>query len=234
MPNTATNLIDAAKGPKVERPCDECGSTTKIPERFADGWPVRCDDCDGTAQAMKELHRESCSHDPTELIEKSGIYLTPEVEIPTPLDKFIENDRLGFYLYGAPDNGKSWMINELVRRWCTRRRTPALYVTEGAFLDALYDFDTRMNSIYRFKHVPLLVVDDLGSYKQSDWTGGTVGDVLDFRHYPRHKRKTVLVSNFHPDELKELKQFNDERTFRRITAIAKTATRVRHWKERTQ
>lgn len=49
--------------------------------------------------------------------------------------------------------------------------------------------------------VDLLVIDDLGSEKASDWTAEQLGIVVDERY--RRQRPTVVTSNLSPDRLRE-------------------------------
>jgi DNA replication protein DnaC len=131
----------------------------------------------------------------------------------------------GMYLTGAPGSGKSLIacviLNELIFRYNIR----CLYAKISKdFLSALKDtyqkdseFHGQERSIEQeFADVDVLVVDDFGVQKESEWANAKLYDLIDSR-YEREKI-TLLTSNL---PLKDWKDKGLGRVYSRLTEMTK-------------
>lgn len=141
------------------------------------------------------------------------------------------SDRCAAYLYGPPGTGKSQQACELLRAYLSRRldryapfdadrfgwEAPplpsAVRVSEPGMLRSL-----RPNGgaeLERYTDADLLVIDDLGVAKTSEWAAEKIWEVLDARW--SKSRRTVITSNVTPTELMaDPSNGYDERILRRI------------------
>jgi len=105
-------------------------------------------------------------------------------------------------LIGPVDIGKSHLAVAICRRWLDRGK-PAYYVLVPLMLEnlrACYEgrvsFDREFNFLL---NVPLLVMDDLGSQKPSEWAMEKLMQIVDYRYM--HKLSLVVTSNYTPANL---------------------------------
>jgi DNA replication protein DnaC len=105
------------------------------------------------------------------------------------------------YLYGPVGRGKS----SLAVACAAELRQVALYVLVSRMLmrlRATYDGDGREREVLEsLFSVPVLILDDLGKERRSDWALEKLFQVIDER-WANHKR-TVITSNFDIDTLEE-------------------------------
>lgn len=137
------------------------------------------------------------------------------------LKNWDENRELGrsLYLSGDVGTGKTHLavavMNELIRK----RRVPSLFVTVPELLDNLRgaymvpgrDLDEWMEAV---KNADLLVLDDLGSEKPTDWVRERIFVIVNHRY--REALPTIFTSNIGP---KDLGAKLGERTASRIIAM---------------
>jgi len=113
--------------------------------------------------------------------------------------------------FGAPGSGKTYLGTSMLRAMLEgglyMELTPSgafdlrcRYACERDFLAALRaDFDGGRSYARDVQDMPLLVFDDLGSSRLTDWGRGEVAGLLEDRH--AHELPTVITSNLSPDEL---------------------------------
>lgn len=107
-------------------------------------------------------------------------------------------------LASGVDRGKSHLAIAICRAWLASGRT-AKYAFVPLLLDELragfnLDGDNSYNSRLNFyMKVSLLVLDDLGAGKQTDWAIEKLESIVDYRYI--HGLVTVITTNCQPKEL---------------------------------
>jgi DNA replication protein DnaC len=118
-------------------------------------------------------------------------------------------------LFGPTGVGKTWEAFGAVRGAVTPRRMPSgderhghawtpdrwQYVTYSGLNDELRPRDNgkHRDVMDTYQRVPLLLVDDLGAGKVTDWTADTTYRLIDSRW--AHCRPTIFTTNLPPAEL---------------------------------
>lgn len=98
----------------------------------------------------------------------------------------------GFIFSGDIGTGKSLVAaaiaNELVKRW-----ERVLFLTVTQFQAKMRDFDSAAETIRDLKSCALLVLDDFGQEKTTEWAASQLFDVVDDRC--QNKRPLILTTN---------------------------------------
>lgn len=127
------------------------------------------------------------------------------LELARRLRVWIETD-WWLYLYGGIGRGKSGLAVALLRELIEQGRSGVFVVvpdmlarirrTYGSREDAEADEATIMGSLY---DADVLVLDDLGSERVTDWVQEKLFQVIGHRH--DHRKRTILTSNLDPAQL---------------------------------
>jgi DNA replication protein DnaC len=201
----------------VMRPCKYCGGEARFPEGlfgnsvFAN-IPAICDDCEKKDRVR--IASEMLRTDPAELFERSGAPNCPPCQLHYQLGNFVNDDKRGVFVFGAPGTYKTSSAAQMVRAWSKQRGVPSVYTRERAYFEACWDNDRA--TVDRLRKAPLLIIDDLGTDHESDWSAGLFYDLVDCRY--QSNKKTVWISNLPIGQLAGFKHF-DGRVIRRIAEM---------------
>lgn len=149
------------------------------------------------------------------ILESRGVpsnFLQSKLERPETLD---ENS--GYFLYGPCGVGKSHRAVAIMREIIIRKSRAvrmediirgiydAWFVPSTSLLlriKSTFSQDSQENEselVNRISSYDLLVLDDLGTEKVTDWTLQTMYEIIDSRS--RQKKQTIITSNFTLDEI---------------------------------
>ncbi|MCA1718770.1 MAG: ATP-binding protein [Actinobacteria bacterium] len=125
----------------------------------------------------------------------------------------------GLYFCGGVGTGKTHLAVAVMNEIMARKRVPSLFVTVPEFLDNLReaymipgrDLDEWMDTV---KNADLLVLDDLGSERPTEWVRERLFVIVNHRY--REALPTLFTSNIGP---KDLASQLGERTASRIIAM---------------
>lgn len=116
----------------------------------------------------------------------------------------------GLLLWGNTGNGKTFaaacIANELIDRGI-----PAMITSFPRILNAGYD---KQEIIEQVRYYPLLVIDDLGAERSSEYAMETVYTVIDERY--KSKKPLIVTTNLTLDELCKPKNMDYQRIYDRV------------------
>ena len=105
------------------------------------------------------------------------------------------------YFYGSKGTGKT-MLSCVITNEIARRGKVVLFSSVPdlmADIRASFKSDNTEEVINSVKNAPILVLDDLGAERATEWVGEQIFAIINARY--ADKRKTIITSNFAPDEL---------------------------------
>jgi DNA replication protein DnaC len=105
------------------------------------------------------------------------------------------------YLYGPPGAGKSHLAAAIAND-CATNGIPVAYASTPdllAYVRRGMDDNSADARFVSLQQVEMLILDDMGSEKSSEWTVETLFRLIDERS--KHNRATVITSNMHYDAL---------------------------------
>lgn len=130
--------------------------------------------------------------------------------------KKMKEENIGLLIYGEPGNGKTYtaaaIANELLNKLI-----PVVCVSINALLDRIKETynkwgtegeDTILKSL---ENADLLIIDDLGTEQNTDWTRTKIYNILDSRY--RNGLPLIITTNL---PLTELQNRYEKRTYDRI------------------
>lgn len=113
--------------------------------------------------------------------------------------------KVGAYLYGEPGTGKTFLASLIAQEFLRQGKT-VLFAKVPSLLD---DIKATFNGsgkepemLDKLRETKLVVLDDFGMEKSTQWTGSTLCKILDMR-YDNPEGITIITSNMSPKELAE-------------------------------
>jgi len=106
-------------------------------------------------------------------------------------------------LWGIPGNGKTHLLAAAFNALLAAGKVPC-YTVVPLLLDHIragYDSGDYGERFQVVMQAPILLLDDLGAQKRSDWSDEALFKLLDYRY--RYELPTAVGSNLPPDELEE-------------------------------
>lgn len=107
--------------------------------------------------------------------------------------------RNGFTILGHHGSGKTWEAMAIARQLLVDDRVPVQVATSSELLDLLRPGGS--GDIGQFKVAPVLVLDDLGAEKVTDWVDEQLYTIAGFR--ASRNLPMVITSNLEPAEIKK-------------------------------
>jgi DNA replication protein DnaC len=115
------------------------------------------------------------------------------------LERYRTGDRRGFTVLGDHGSGKTWEAMALARALLVEDRIPVQTVTAPELLELLRPGGS--GDIGQFKVAPVLVLDDLGTEKVTDWVDEQLYTIAGFR--ASRNLPMIITSNLEPDQIKK-------------------------------
>lgn len=140
-------------------------------------------------------------------------------------DKFNRETTRGFMFYGKAGSGKTHLAVAIARRVIEKKQIQVRFVRVVDLLSEIrktfdenesYRTENESDLIKNYTAVPLLVVDDLGSEKTTDWVRQILYQIIDERWI--EQKPIIVTSNLKP---KELEARFEERIASRIAALCR-------------
>lgn len=131
-------------------------------------------------------------------VYRSAVARKPETA--TWLANYRAGKRGGYVILGDPGTGKTWEAMALARELLTVDHVPVTVVTAPELMAALRPSADDMADVGQFQVAPVLVLDDLGTEKLSDWVAEQLYLVASYR--AARQLPIIVTSNLTPDEIK--------------------------------
>lgn len=132
-----------------------------------------------------------------------------------------QSGRVSLLLWGPYGTGKTGLAVSAMREMSRDQQMPALFLTTPDLLDRIRSTYSRESSesekdlVQAVKDIDLLVLDDLGAERPSDWVREKLFTIINHRH--DECMPTIFTSNLAP---KELAEHLGERTAWRIVEMS--------------
>lgn len=108
----------------------------------------------------------------------------------------------GLYLHGSFGSGKTFIISAMLNELAKKRFFTEIVYFPTLLRDLKSDFDSLQDTINYLEKVDILLIDDLGAEKVTEWSRDEIlGTILQER-MTNHK-VTFITSNFNINELEE-------------------------------
>ena len=115
------------------------------------------------------------------------------------LARYGDGDMINLAVLGPARVGKSWEAAAIARALLLDHRVPATFEEVPTMLDRLRPNADGASDIGQYQSTPVLIMDDLGAEKPSEWTDERLYQVADFR--AKRNLPTIVTSNLAPQEL---------------------------------
>lgn len=107
--------------------------------------------------------------------------------------------RRNLVIVGANRVGKTWEANAVARILLTEDRLPVTVVEAPTMIEALRPNRDGASDMGQFQLAPVLVVDDLGAEKITQWSGEQVYQLVNYRSV--HRLPTIYTTNLSSAEI---------------------------------
>lgn len=105
----------------------------------------------------------------------------------------------GLIFMGRAGTGKTHLAAAIINHLVHKKCIPAMFVTAVELFGLLRDFDNQGERLRRIKSVPLLVLDDLGKEKITDWNREKLFEIINARY--EDYLPIIITTNDTPAEL---------------------------------
>lgn len=114
-------------------------------------------------------------------------------------ESLFRDKRNGLLIFGGIGSGKTHLAAAIANQMIDRG-IPSLFATFSSHLEHIreeFDHTGQKKYLSMMKNTPMLVIDDLGKEKRSDWTQQVLYDVINYRY--EHLLPIIITSNFDAD-----------------------------------
>ena len=152
----------------------------------------------------------------------------------------MKKESVGLLLYGSPGNGKTYTV-ACIANFLIEKMLPVICVNADSLLNRIKDTykkwgkEVEEDVLRGLDNADLLIIDDLGTEQDTEWTRTKIYNILDSRY--RNGLPLIITTNL---SLMELKNRYEKRTYYRIlemcTPILNDGKNIREEKakEKTQ
>lgn len=190
------------------------------------------------AEFIKKLNRNSIVRDKTikKASFKNFIAKTQEEEqalaFAKDIAKYYYTDGEGNTVVSGPaGTGKSHLAMSILKECIVHGDLTVIFASWSEVLHLIKDSFSNKDSFYTqeyfmdiFRNTDLLVIDDIGSEKITDWSMSLLTDVLDAR------TKTIITTNLNSDEL--LSKYHNRTNSRIFRGVGKKAFNFKNIKDK--
>ena len=115
-------------------------------------------------------------------------------------EMLFSDKRNGLLIFGGIGSGKTHLAAAIANAFISRG-IPVLFGTYSEHLEKLREeFDSKKREyLSMMKNTPVLVLDDIGKERKSEWTQQIIFDVVNYRY--EHLLPTIITTNFDADGL---------------------------------
>ena len=115
-------------------------------------------------------------------------------------EMLFSDKRNGLLIFGGVGSGKTHLAAAIANAFINRG-IPVLFGTYSEHLEKLREeFDSKKREyLSMMKNTPVLVLDDIGKERRSEWTQQIIFDVVNYRY--EHLLPTIITTNFDADGL---------------------------------
>lgn len=117
------------------------------------------------------------------------------------LTRYGQGDMINLAILGPSRVGKSWEAAAIARHLLLDHRVPVTFEEVPTMLDRLRPNVDGASDIGQYQATPVLIMDDLGAEKRTEWTDEQLYRVTDFR--AKRNLPTIVTSNLPPQGLND-------------------------------
>lgn len=201
-------------------------------------------ECEQAERELLEQERKDAEHrDMIERLRKRGLRSVEDIELNFDNDdspdstasimsrNYVDNfsqmqaDNIGLYFYGNVGTGKTYyavaIANALIEQGYTVLVTT---LTEQVDMQSGFDKEGKALALDRVKRVDLLILDDVGAERDSDYVNEQVYQIVNTRYTVQ--KPLLVASNLSPHDLREQAGANSQRVADRLTEMANVPVRL--------
>lgn len=196
-------MLDAAPMDPEWLHCDRCHGTAA---EYDDHGARACRQCSGLHQRLEMLARCSLPASAASHTLRTYNFRRPGVpsDLVARLEAVVRGEGIykGLMLFGGVGVGKTHLAHGVVLEMCAELGRPARFVYWPDYLDrirACFGSDTHHPEVVRATiagSAGLLVIDDMGAEKATDWTREEATKLIDMRY--REGRPVLVTTNLNP------------------------------------
>jgi DNA replication protein DnaC len=123
-------------------------------------------------------------------------------------------ENIGLLLFGDCGTGKSFYAGCIANEILNRYATPVVVTSIPRILNQLFNTENKNGYIHRLATVPLLILDDFGSERETDYALEQIFTVIDERY--KAEKPIIITTNLSYEQLKNPADIRYKRIYDRI------------------